>query len=58
MFMLSIVLLAFALILGAFGVLGVAGANALIASVVMLTAAVLSMVAYWRRRPDAIRAAS
>jgi len=56
MFMLSIVLLAFALMLGAFGVLGVAGANAIIASVVMLFAAVLAMVAYWRRRPGAIRA--
>jgi uncharacterized membrane protein YtjA (UPF0391 family) len=56
MFMLSIVLLAFALMLGAFGVLGVAGANAIIASVVMLFAAVISMVAYWRRRPDAMHA--
>ena len=56
MFTLSIVLLAFALMLGAFGVLGVAGANAIFASVVMLFAAVLAMVAYWRHRPDAIRA--
>jgi len=42
---------AFALILGAFGVLGVAGGNAIAASVVLLLAAGISMAAYWRRRP-------
>ena len=51
MFTLSIALLAFALILGAFGVLGVAGGNAIAASVVVLLGAAISMVAYWRRRP-------
>ena len=51
MFTLSIALLAFALILGAFGVLGVAGGNAIAASLVLLLCAVISMVAFWRRRP-------
>jgi uncharacterized membrane protein YtjA (UPF0391 family) len=51
MFTLSIALLGLALILGAFGVLGVAGGNAMVASVVLLVAASLSMVAYRRRRP-------
>jgi len=51
MFTLSIALLGLGLILGAFGVLGVAGVNAIIASVVVLLAAWFSMVAYWHRRP-------
>jgi hypothetical protein len=51
MFTLSIALLAFALILGAFGVLGVAGGSAIVASLVVLLGAAISMVAYWRRRP-------
>jgi hypothetical protein len=51
MFTLSIALLALALILGAFGVLGVAGGSAIVASVVLLLTAGASMVVYWRRRP-------
>ena len=51
MFTLSIALLALALILGAFGVLGVAGATAIIASVMLLLVAATAMVVYWRRRP-------
>jgi uncharacterized membrane protein YtjA (UPF0391 family) len=51
MFTLSIALLALALILGAFGVLGVAGGSAIVASVVLLLMAGASMVVYWRRRP-------
>jgi hypothetical protein len=51
MFTLSIALFAFALILGAFGVLGVAGGNAIAASLVLLLCAGISMVAFWRRRP-------
>lgn len=50
MFMLSIALLALAVIFALFGVLGVAGHNALIMSVVLLAMAVGSMIAYWRRR--------
>jgi len=51
MFTLSIALLAFALILGAFGVLGVAGGQAIAAATVLLLVAVTAMVVYWRRRP-------
>jgi hypothetical protein len=51
MFTLSIALLGFGLITGAFGVLGVAGGNAIVASVVVLLFAGLAMAAYWRRRP-------
>ena len=51
MFTLSIALLAFALILGVFGVLGVAGGNAIAASLVLLLCAGISMVAFCRRRP-------
>jgi hypothetical protein len=51
MFTLSIALLGVALILGAFGVLGVAGGNAIAASAVLLLAAGIAMTAYWRRRP-------
>lgn len=51
MFTLSIALLALALILAAFGVLGVAGAATIVASVVLLLMAATAMVAYWRRRP-------
>ena len=51
MFTLSIALLALALILGAFGVLGVAGASAIVASAVLLLMAATAMIVYWRRRP-------
>lgn len=51
MFTLSIALLALGVILG-FGILGVAGSSALVGSVVLLLAAALSMVVYWRRRPQ------
>jgi len=51
MFTLSIALLALALILGAFGVLGVAGGHAIAASMVLLLVAMAAMTAYWRRRP-------
>ena len=51
MFTLSIALLGFALILGAFGVLGVAGGPAIAASLVLLVAAGIAMTVYWRRRP-------
>ena len=51
MFMLSIALLALALIIGAFGVLGVAGGTTILASVVLLLMAATAMVVYWRRRP-------
>ena len=51
MFTLSIALLALALILGAFGVLGVAGGAVIVAAVVLLLMAGTSMIVYWRRRP-------
>jgi len=51
MFTLSIALLALALILGAFGVLGVAGGHAIAAAIVLLLVAGVAMTAYWRRRP-------
>lgn len=50
MFTLSIALLALALIIGAFGVLGIAGGAAIVASVVLLLMAAGSMTVYWRRR--------
>jgi hypothetical protein len=50
MFTLSIALLALALILGAFGVLGVAGGQAIAAAFVLLLFAGVAMAAYWRRR--------
>jgi len=55
MFTLSIALLGLALIFFIFGALGVAGANALVASVVLLFGAWMSMVAYWRRRPGRVQ---
>ena len=51
MFSLSIALLALALILGVFSVLGVAGAATIVASVVLLLMAATAMAVYWRRRP-------
>lgn len=51
MFTLSIALLALAVICAAFGILGVAGKMAIVASVGLLAMAGGSMFAYWRRRP-------
>lgn len=51
MFALSIAFFALALLLGAFGVLGVAGGVAIAASVALLLMAVSMMIVYWRRRP-------
>ena len=51
MFTLSIALLALALILAAFGLLGVAGVSTIVASVMLFLMAAASMVIYWRRRP-------
>ena len=51
MFTLAVALLALALIVGAFGVLGVAGGAAIVASLLMLLAAGAAMIVYWRRRP-------
>lgn len=51
MFTLSIALLALGLILALFGLLGVAGTSAIVASVVFVLLAAGSMLAYWRRRP-------
>jgi len=50
MFMLSIALIALAALFALFGLLGVAGHNAIVGSVVLLFLAVMSMIAYWRRR--------
>ncbi|MBS1124718.1 MAG: hypothetical protein H6Q90_6946, partial [Deltaproteobacteria bacterium] len=54
MFALSIALLALALIAGLFAVLGVAGPTVGVAAIVVGILAVLSMIAYWRRRPPEI----
>lgn len=51
MFMLSIALLALAIIFAAFGILGVAGYIAIVGSVALLLMSAASMFAYWRRRP-------
>jgi hypothetical protein len=51
MFTLSIALFALAIIFAAFGVLGVAGKMAIVASVGLLLMAGFSMFKYWQRRP-------
>lgn len=51
MFTLSVALLALALIVGLFAVLGVAGASAMVAAILIGILAVISMLVYWRRRP-------
>jgi hypothetical protein len=51
MFTLATALLALAVICFAFGILGVAGYVAIVASVALLLMAAASMVVYWRRRP-------